>query len=982
MGRAHSELTENKFEEHIEDYLLNSGYIKGNPKDYDKEFAVDTTQLFKFLEDTQPEKLQKLKEYYPTDYKDKLLNRLHSELNSKGMIEVLRRGINIIPVGNIKLAYFKPNSNLNEDLIKLYNKNRFSITRQLIYSTKNNKSIDAVIFLNGLPIIAMELKNEFTNQNVFHSIRQFKEDRDPRELLFKFKKRILVFFAVDTSEIYMTTKLDGNKTFFIPFNKGNNGGKGNPPNPNGFRTAYLWEDILQKDTLSDILKRFIFIEKEEKELNGKKLTTEKLIFPRYHQLDVLRKIQEDVIKNGVGHNYLIQHSAGSGKTNTISWLAHRLAGIHDKNDNGIFDSVIVITDRVVLDRQLQDKIYQMEHKHGVVEKIDRDSNQLAEALEHGTKIIITTLQKFPYVLEKIGNLEKRNYAVIIDEAHSSTSGDMMGSLRETLAGAPEEEEEDLEDKIAREVEKRGKRDNISFFAFTATPKTKTMELFGRIGKDGKPEPFHLYSMRQAIEEGFILDVLENYTTYKTYYNITKIIEDNPEFDKTKASKAIARFVNLHPYNIAQKTEIMVEHFMRFTRHQIRGRAKAMVVTSSRKQAIRYKLAFDEYIKKKGYNIKTLVAFSGTVEDGGIEYTEAGMNGFSEKELPRKFNTDEYQILIVANKYQTGFDQPLLHTMFVDKKLTGVKAVQTLSRLNRIHKDKDSTFILDFVNDVETIQKAFRPYYDKTEIESTTDPNLIYDLKNELHKYGIYYNEEVDKFVSIFFKDRKNKQDKEILNHLIDTSVDRFNKLYEDSREEFKKKLKKYIRLYSFISQIYPIHDNELYKLYIYLNYLSKKIRNNVINSKIDIDDKVALKCYTIKKTFEGSASLNRDSENVMLPPAQFEGSDKRKEQPECLETIIDRINKRFGTDFDESDILFIEQIQIDSISNKDLAKKAKANSLEDFTLAYNKEFKTLLFNRRKKNEKFFARIINDEEIMNYIISEILPEVYRKLRESA
>ena len=507
MGRAHSELTENKFEEHIEDYLLNSGYIKGNPKDYDKEFAIDTTQLFKFLEDTQPEKLQKLKEHYQKNYKDKLLNRIYQELNSKGMIEVLRRGINIIPVGNIKLAYFKPNSNLNEDLIKLYNKNRFSITRQLIYSTKNNKSIDAVIFLNGLPIIAMELKNEFTNQNVFHSIRQFKEDRDPRELLFKFKKRIIVFFAVDTSEIYMTTKLDGNKTFFIPFNKGNNGGKGNPPNPNGFRTAYLWEDILQKDTLSDILKRFIFIEKEEKELNGKKLTTEKLIFPRYHQLDVLRKIQEDVIKNGVGHNYLIQHSAGSGKTNTISWLAHRLSTIHDKNDNGIYNSVIVITDRVVLDRQLQDRIYQLEHKHGVVEKIDNNSTQLADALKHGTKIIITTLQKFPYVLEKIENLEKRNYAVIIDEAHSSTSGDMMGALRDSLSGATKEPEEDLEDKIAKEIE------NLNKKSIEISKKRKSYGIYGEFG---------LYDLGYKKPFLYFFDFEEFISFDKKHFNIEQI----------------------------------------------------------------------------------------------------------------------------------------------------------------------------------------------------------------------------------------------------------------------------------------------------------------------------------------------------------------------------------------------------------------------------------------------------------------------------
>lgn len=742
------ELSEKGFEEYVEEHLLNDGYIKGNPADFSKEYAIDTEILFEFLEDTQPKKVQRLKEIYKDQYRSKVLNRLDTELKKRGIIDVLRHGIKDYGT-YIDLVYFKPASELNIELFELYQKNRISVIRQVRYSLRNNNSVDMLICVNGLPVVVMELKNPFTGQTYEDAIMQYKKDRNPYELLFQFKKRTIVFFAVDTSEVYMTTKLDGDKTSFLPFNKGDRGGKGNPSNPNGLKTAYLWEEILEKDSLLDILKRFVFIESEErKDVDGNTyLAYEKVIFPRYHQLDAVRRLEANAKEKGVGTNYLIQHSAGSGKTNSISWLAHRLANLHDEKNNAVFDSVIVVTDRRALDQQLQDRIYQLEHKHGVVEKIDKDSNQLADSIKGGTRIIISTLQKFPFIIEKVGELKERKYAVIIDEAHSSTAGESMASLREVLSANTldeaikldeENQDYDPEEEILKVIKKRGEQPNISFFAFTATPKAKTLEMFGTTGESGLPYPFHLYSMRQAIEEGFILDVLQNYVTYETYFKLAKRIEDDPCFERAKATKALTRYVSLHPHNIAQKTEIIVEHFINVTRHKIGGRAKAMVVTSSRLHAVRYKHAFDEYIKKKGYkDIKTLIAFSGTVEDHGLEYTESGMNRFKESELPEQFATDEYQVLLVAEKYQTGFDQPLLHTMYVDKKLSGVKAVQTLSRLNRTCAGKEDTFVLDFVNKAEEIQYAFRPYYQATILKEATEPNLLYDIENELHAYGAY-----------------------------------------------------------------------------------------------------------------------------------------------------------------------------------------------------------------------------------------------------
>mgnify|MGYP001108984271 CR=1 FL=1 len=874
---------------------------------------------------------------------------------------------------------------MNKEMVENYNKNRISVTRQLRYSNKNENSVDMVIFVNGLPVVVMELKNPFTGQNFNHAINQFKSDRHPNEALFQFKRRTLVYFAVDTNVVYMSTRLNGAFTVFLPFNKGHDGGKGNPPAADGFMTAYLWQEILEKDSLLDIIKRFAFLEVEETE-DGK--IKETMIFPRYHQLDCVRKLEAAAKASGAGNNYLIQHSAGSGKTKSISWLAHRLANLHDDNDNPVFNSVIVVTDRRALDKQLQDSIYQLEHKHGVVEKIDKDSAQLADALRGGTKIIISTLQKFPFILEKVGELGERKYAVIIDEAHSSTSGETIGSLREalhaaTLEEAAEKEREveakaiDPEEAILEEIRKRGIQPNISFFAFTATPKAKTLETFGTPGEDGLPKPFHVYSMRQAIEEEFIMDVLKHYVTYETYFKIGKKIEDDPAFERAKATKAITRFVSLHPHNIAQKTEIMIEHFRKITRHKIGGRAKAMVVTSSRLHAVRYKQAFDEYIKKMGYtDVKTLVAFSGTVNDAGLSYTEAWMNKFGEAQTPVRFNTDEYQVLIVAEKYQTGYDQPLLHTMFVDKPLSGLKAVQTLSRLNRKCEGKEDTFILDFVNKAEDIQEAFKPYYQTAVVEEVTDPNILYGLETMLDAAGVYYKEEVDEFTKVFYGE-KGSDYKARINNLIDRAIKRYEALAEETREEFASSVKKFTRIYSFITQITPFVDVDLHKLFTYLSLLIKKLPKGV-GGTVDLSDEISLDYYVNKKIYEGSLSFGDENVREPLTPVQYAGSGKAEEYEE-LSAIIERINKRFGTDFTKAHALSIEQLNEDFARDAEMIQKAKANTMEDFRYVFVKAFMDKVVERIDDNERFFARILDDEEMRNALMEYMLPQTYRRLR---
>jgi len=685
--------TEETFETAIVTHLTDNGYRQRNKGDLDIPTCFDTNLLLEFLQVTQPKEWQQITSIHKGNTERNVVARLVKEIELRGCLDVIRKGFTDYGV-KFKLAYFKPETSFNQELINLYNRNILSVARQVRYTTANDNELDLVFFVNGIPIATAELKNQFTGQTVSNAKVQYKFDRNPKELLFQFNKRALVHFVVDTDEVYLTTKLEGSKTFYIPFNKGNKGGAGNPVNEYGYRTSYLWEDVLLQNTWLEILGKFLHVEVKEEEIQGRKIRKEKLIFPRYHQLDVVKKITNHAKENGAGNNYLIQHSAGSGKSNSIAWLAYRLANLHSANDEKIFTSVVVITDRRVLDSQLQNTIYQFEHKLGVVQKIDKDSNQLAEHITKGTNIIITTLQKFPEIVDKVGELPNRNYAIIVDEAHSSQGGEASDKLKLVLAAkdleqaakdeADKEDEENYEDVLRKNMQAKGRKPNLSFFAFTATPKLKTLEVFGVIDVTGKPHPFHLYSMRQAIEEGFIMDVLKGYTTYKLYYKLNKEIDDDPNVSKKKGASAAARFVSFHPHNLAQKTEIIIEHFRRVVSKKIGGKAKAIVVTGSRLHAVRYKQEFDTYIKEKGYSdIKTLVAFSGSViTPEKLEYTESQMNGFGEKELPKKFDTNEYQVLIVAEKYQTGYDQPLLQTMYVDKKLSGVKAVQTLSRLNR------------------------------------------------------------------------------------------------------------------------------------------------------------------------------------------------------------------------------------------------------------------------------------------------------------
>ncbi|HVZ35511.1 MAG TPA: type I restriction endonuclease, partial [Polyangiaceae bacterium] len=786
--------SEAAFETVIEGHLLQHGYITFRCEGFDRERAIFPETVLAFIRETQPKEWAKLEALHGSKTGEQILADLCKWMDANGSLATLRHGFKCYG-RTLRVAYFKAAHELNPELEARYKANRLGITRQLRYSARSEKSLDVTLSLNGVPVVTIELKNPLTGQTVDNALWQYRHDRDPREPIFEFKRRTLVHFAADTECVRMTTRLAGAATHFLPFDKGDGGGAGNPPDPNGrsYRTAYLWEEVLARDSLLDILARFLHLQIDEKrDEQGRKVKVESMIFPRYHQLDAVRRLVEAARSEGAGHNYLVEHSAGSGKSNTIGWLAHRLASLHDASNQRVFDSVIVVTDRVVLDQQLQDTIYQFEHKRGVVQQIDERSRQLAEALENAVPIIITTLQKFPFVSRQLlklaeergeqgtGILPTRRCAVIIDEAHSSQGGETATDLKEVLGGeglreearqrAAEEGLEDMEE-LFRSMAKRGRQANLSFFAFTATPKHKTLAVFGRNG-----EPIHRYTMRQAIEEGFILDVLKNYTTYATYYKLLKTCEDDPNVERKQAARALARFLRLHPHNIAQKTEVMVEHFQAVTRHKIGGRAKAMVVTGSRLEAVRYKQSFDEYIRKKGYAIKTLVAFSGTVVDDklpGVEYTEVQMNsGLREKELPEKFATQEYQVLLVAEKYQTGFDQPLLHTMYVDKRLAGIQAVQTLSRLNRTHPLKEDTFVLDFVNDREEIREAFKAYYEGAEMGEEVDPARMYAIKGELDASGVYLDEELERFCAVYFKpkQRQSVQDHQAMNAALDPAV--------------------------------------------------------------------------------------------------------------------------------------------------------------------------------------------------------------------
>jgi len=994
--------TEQTFEEAIEAALLeNGGYQKGSSTEYDADLGLFSSYITNFLKDSQPTAWEKISKIHSDEVETKIVQRLIREIDLRGALDVIRNGFTDYGV-KFKMAFFRPESSLNPDAEVLYQTNHLSVTRQLYYERNGKNSLDLVLSLNGLPIATIELKNQFSGQNVNNAKKQYVFDREPTEPIFQFKKRALVHFAVDTDECYMTTKLAGKKTRYLPFNMGYQNGVGNPPNKDGYRTAYLWEYVWAKDSFMDIIAKFLHLNVEEFEINGVRKKKETMIFPRFHQMDVVRKLTIDAKSNGAGKNYLIQHSAGSGKSNSIAWLSYRLSSLHDENNHRIFDSVIVITDRKVLDNQLQKTIYQFEHKDGVVQKIDKDSQQLADSLEAGLNIIITTLQKFPFVLDKIGELPSRKYAVIIDEAHSSQGGEATKKMKEVLSAKTLEEaqeiefdsglDEDAEDEIRKSMESRGKQDNLSFFAFTATPKPKTIEVFGTPDKHGKPKPFHLYSMKQAIEEGFILDVLKNYTTYKTYYKLSKEIEEDPNVNKKQASRAIGRFLSLHPHNLAQKTEVIIEHFRQVVAKKIGGKAKAMLVTSSRLHAVRYKEEFDNYIADKGYtDVKTLIAFSGkviydTYPDG---VTEVELNGFKERELPKKFASEEYQLLLVAEKYQTGFDQPLLHTMYVDKKLSGVKCVQTLSRLNRMHAGKEDTFILDFVNDTEDILESFQPYYELTTIDNNTDPNHLYDLKGEIEKAQIIWTTEVDNFCNIFFKSAQilSKKDQGKLNAYIDPAVERYKQLPEEtvegdivneiSQENFKHSLQTFTRLYSFLTQIMPFTDVELEKLYTYGRFLLKKLPRKSQGDKFQLGDEVSLEYYRIQKISEQDIALESQGE-YGLEGISTAGIRMTKEEKAALSEIITVINNRFGTEFTPSDKLLFDQIEEDMVADEKLSAQAKSNSIDNFKFGFKEAAIDKFINRMDQNEDIFTRMMDNDDFNGLVMDYLMKRVYKRL----
>lgn len=994
--------TEHTFEQAIESSLLeNGGYQKGSSSNFDANLGLFPSYIFDFLKNSQPTLWSKIENIHKSDVENKVLQRLVKEIDTRGSLDVLRNGFTDYGV-KFKMAFFRPESSLNPEAEELYKKNHLSVTRQVYYERNGKNSLDMVLALNGIPVATIELKNQFSGQNVSNAQKQYVFDREPSEPIFLFKKRALVHFAVDTDECYMTTKLAGKNTRYLPFNLGNNNGAGNPPNQFGYRTAYLWEYAWAKDSFMDIIGKFMHLSVEEYEIGGVKKTKETLIFPRLHQMQVVRKLTNHAKEHGAGKNYLIQHSAGSGKSNSIAWLSYRLSSLHNIKNERVFDSVIVITDRKVLDNQLQNTIYQFEHKEGVVQKIDKNSQQLADAIFAGSNIIITTLQKFPFILDKIGELPNRKYAVIIDEAHSSQGGEATKKMKEVLSAKSLEEaeqqemdsglKEDAEDQIIKSMEARGQQNNLSFFAFTATPKNKTVEVFGTPDSQGIPKPFHLYSMKQAIEEGFILDVLKNYTTYKTYFKLSKEIEEDPNVNKKAASRAIGRFMSLHPHNLAQKTEVMVEHFRQVVSKKIGGQAKAMVVTSSRLHAVRYKEEFDLYIAAKGYSdIKTLVAFSGKVMCNTYPegVTEVEMNGFKEKELPKKFASDEYQLLLVADKYQTGFDQPLLHTMYVDKKLSGVKCVQTLSRLNRMCAGKEDTFILDFANETEEILESFQPYYELTTVQETTDPNHLYDLKTEIEKALVIRQTEIDNFCNVFFKNARalsiNDQGK--LNAYIDPAVERYKQLPEEtqqenvvniiSQENFKHALQTFTRAYSFLTQIMPFSDVELEKLFTYGRFLLKKLPRKSQSDRFHLGDEVSLEYYRLQKVAEQNIVMESQGE-YGLESGNEAGIRLTKEEKAALSEIITVINKRFGTEFNQADKLLFDQIEEDMVADERLVAQAKSNTIENFKFGFKEAAIDKFISRMDQNQDIFARMMDDQDFSGLVMDYLLKKVYNRL----
>lgn len=974
------------------EYLeANDGYVKRKNKDYDRLFACDREMLFKFLNDTQPDEMETLVKIYKNDLEETLVNYIGTETTKKGgsLLNVLKHGIEISNI-HLDLMYTKPATDFNKELLEKYNKNIFSVMEEVWAS--DNERIDLVIFLNGLAIMSFELKCNAAGQSYEDAIYQYRKDRSPKTRLFLFKTGVLVNFAMDLEQVYMTTKLAEDSTYFLPFNMGNgegvNAGAGNPIFDDKYSVSYMWEDILTKDSILELISKFIFIDIEEKmdELTGKKKVKENIIFPRFHQRDVLHKVLDDVYINGSTQNYLIQHSAGSGKTNSIAWLAYRLSSLHDKDNKIIFENIIIVTDRVVVDRQLQAAIMGMEHKSGLIKVMDDKCNSadLAIALKGNTKIIATTIQKFPYIVDEVKNLKNKKFAVIIDEAHSSTAGKDMAAVNMALgSGDIDIDTSTTEDLIVDTIARNGKQSNVSIFAFTATPKATTLQLFGKVNTKGQREAFHIYSMKQAIEEGFILDVLQNYTTYKTYYQINKEIAEDPQCKTNNAKRQIARFVELHETNIAQRIEVIVEHFRTTVMQELGGTAKAMVITASRESAVKYRQAFEDYINKKGYNIHALVAFSGKVKlkDDDKEYTEVGMNGFGEDKLPIEFEKDDYQVLLVANKYQTGFDQPKLCAMYILKKLKGVNAVQTLSRLNRICPPYDKkTFILDFANEYEDIEQAFSKYYTTTLLSNSITPGAIYDIEAKIDGYTVIDPMDIDEANDLLYKDKITSKEKNKLTFLFQKTKKAIEKLDYEDQKELVITMRRFVRFYEFLLQATCFEDTELHKKYNFITFLLAYINIKHPGSGYNLDGKIAAMNFVQKKQEEHNKTNHKSDPITKLPTAdKFVLSEDKVEK---LSQIIAEINSIAGKSYD-NDVAVKAMLQIKDIMMKSdkLKTSAKSNTEKDFEYTYYDNIDDALIEGLEQNQDFFSLLLGNNDMKKKVLGIFADEIYNSLKEA-
>ena len=937
---------EKQFESNIEAFLISpaGGYKKSTDAGYtlSSGMALDIQTLVGFVKATQPVMWQRFEKQCNSDPYRKFYKCFEDAVQMDGLLSVMRHGFKHRGM-NFRVCYFKPESTLNDVAVKRYEQNVCQCIRQWHYSEQNNNSVDMMLAINGIPVVAIELKNQLTGQTVDNAKLQWQYDRDQREAAFWLNHRILAYFAVDLYEAWMTTELKGTDTCFLPFNQGsggagNDGGAGNPQaEDDNYVTSYIWENVLQKDSLLDIIQKFISFEVKTEKKDGKNVTKKRLIFPRFHQLDVVRKLIADVRENGSGKNYLIQHSAGSGKSNSIAWTAYRLASLHNNDNEPVFTSVVIVTDRRNLDAQLQETITGFDHTLGSVCAIDekKSSKDLRDALNAGKRIIVTTLQKFPVIYEEVDDTTDKRFAIIVDEAHSSQTGS-SDALKEyaELEGKAEDELLDDDDRLVGEMISHGKHKNLSFFAFTATPKGATLEMFGTEWQDGSYHPFHIYSMRQAIEEGFILDVLQNYTTYRTCYQIAKNTKDNPDVPQSKALKTIKKYEELHPYNIQQKSAIIVETFRNVTKQKIKGKGKMMVVTASRLAAVRYYHEIKNYLESNGYyDVEILAAFSGSIKDPDdqkeIEWTESKLNGVNESQTKQVFH-DEGNILIVAEKYQTGFDEPLLHTMIVDKKLRGVKAVQTLSRLNRTHPDKQDTFIIDFVNTKEDILKAFQPFYQETSLSQEINTDLIYRTQKLLRAFKIYDDADIEKVNEIYFDEDKRKANKiqaAITNALLPIQQ-KYSALNQEQRYQFRKLCRTFVKWYGYITQITRMFDKQMHKEYIFCSYLAKVVPADP-TMPFDLGDRVKLEYYNLEKTYEGSIGLEKEEKGV-YEPAKLKKPVKMSETLSPLEQVIEKINQQYAGDFTDGDKVVITTLHEKLKNNKKLMKAAKTDGRQIF----------------------------------------------------